>query len=172
MVIWLIGMPGSGKTTLGKMLYEHYKKSVPELVFLDGDILRDVWGDNLGHTMEARAVNAHRISHLCRLLDAQNINVIASVMSVFTEWQAWNRKNFSDYFEIYLKVFSDVLFKRDPKGIYREALTGKRKNVMGVDEQYPEPPNPDLILDISDQNETPEQTMLKITDVLNNKNIL
>ena len=88
MVVWLIGLSGAGKTTLGRLLHQRLAARLPNLVFLDGDDLRDVWGDNLGHSIEARRVNAHRISHLCRLLDRQGIHVIAAVLSMFPEWQA------------------------------------------------------------------------------------
>ena len=36
MVIWLIGLSGSGKSTIAKILYEKIKK-YPNTVWLDGD---------------------------------------------------------------------------------------------------------------------------------------
>ena len=52
MVIWLIGMSASGKTTIGKKLYDKLKFSKDKWIFLDGDIFRNILGDDLGHTIE------------------------------------------------------------------------------------------------------------------------
>lgn len=146
MIVWLIGLSGAGKTTIGRELYNQLSPAHPNLVFLDGDVLRDVWGDSLGHTVEARAMNAHRISHLCRMLDRQNIHVVAAVLSMFPEWQAWNRKNFSHYFEVFLDASMPLLKARDNKDIYGPAEAGKIQNVVGVDLPFPRPPEPDLVL--------------------------
>ena len=43
MIIWLIGLSGSGKTTIGKELYAIHKEEYKNTIFLDGDILREVW---------------------------------------------------------------------------------------------------------------------------------
>ena len=94
MVIWLIGLSAAGKTSVGRILAQRLKARHANLVFLDGDVLREVWGDRLGHDVAGRRANAHRISHLCRVLDAEGIHVVAAVLSLFPEWQRWNRENF------------------------------------------------------------------------------
>ena len=45
MIIWLIGLSGSGKTSVGKILYNKLSKLKP-YVFIDGDQVRQMWGDN------------------------------------------------------------------------------------------------------------------------------
>lgn len=44
MIIWLTGLSGAGKTTVGRHVYDEIKAQHLNTVFLDGDILRDVWG--------------------------------------------------------------------------------------------------------------------------------
>ncbi len=73
MVIWIVGLSGAGKTTLGRHLVRHLRDKGETVLFLDGDVMREVWGDNLGHDIEGRRLNAHRISHLCRILDDQGV---------------------------------------------------------------------------------------------------
>ncbi len=50
MVYWITGLSGAGKTTIGKLLYEKIEENNPNTVFLDGDILRKVFGDDLGYS--------------------------------------------------------------------------------------------------------------------------
>jgi adenylylsulfate kinase-like enzyme len=146
MIIWLIGLSGAGKTVIGKELATTLKAKHDNLVYLDGDILRDVWGDSLGHTVEAREVNAKRISNLCHMLDQQGIHVVATVLSIFPEWQVWNRQNFQQYFEVFIDADLKTLKARDSKGLYAKALAGEIDNVVGIDIPFPRPENPDLIL--------------------------
>jgi adenylylsulfate kinase len=146
MVIWLIGLAGAGKTTVGRALYEQIKLRDPATVFLDGDHVREIMGDDLGHSLEQRRQNGLRITRLCRYLDRQGINVVCAILSLFEEQQRWNRKNYSDYFEVFIDVPMDVLVVRDQKGLYSGAKAGRIPNVAGVDIPFTRPANPDMIV--------------------------
>ena len=146
MVIWLIGMSGSGKTTLGKYLYEKLKPVHKNLIFLDGDVIREIMGNDLGHTIEDRRKNAHRITRLCKFLDSHGINVICAVLSIFPESHEWNRANIKDYYEVYLEVPFETLSQRDPKGYYKKALKGEITNFVGVDIKFPPPKDPHMTI--------------------------
>lgn len=160
MVIWMIGLSGSGKTTLAKALYDRLKPKMPNLVRLDGDVIRALFGNDVDHTIEGRHKNAERLSHLSKFLADQGIHVIAAVLSIFPKWQKWNRENIKDYTEVYIKVSLDVLKKRDKNNLYIPALQGKLKNVVGVDIPFPEPKNPDLVID----NEKDRDDFREFTD--------
>jgi len=162
MVIWLIGLSGSGKTTLGAMLTEKLRKKYNNVVFLDGDILRDVWGDDIDHSIKGREKNAQRISNLCKVLDEQGLFVVASVLSIFPDWQKWNRENFSEYYEIFLDVPMEILLERDTKGLYKKGKRGELKNIVGLDIPFPKPYKPNLILSDWSSNESPNKTLLRI----------
>lgn len=148
MIIWLIGMSGSGKTTIGQKLcdsltYLHQKK----WFFLDGDLMRAVMKSDLGHDVEGRRKNADRLSQFCKWLDQNDIHVVASVLSIFPEYQQWNRENFKHYKQIYIQVDYEVLKKRDNKNLYLKAEKGEIDNVVGVQIPFPTPVNNDLVLD-------------------------
>lgn len=151
MITWFIGMSGSGKSTLARVLYDQLKPGTPNLVYLDGDEFRDIFRNDVDHTIEGRRKNAERISHFCRILDQQNIHIIAAVLSIFPEWQTWNRETFSEYFEIFLDVPMDILKSRDTKNLYARAATGEMPNVVGVDIPFPRPAHPDMVLTQLDQ---------------------
>ena len=169
MVIWLIGVSGAGKTTIGTKLCEKLKENRSNWVFLDGDNLREVWGGELGHSISDREINAKRISKLCHLLDKQDINVIASVLSIFPSWQDWNRENLSSYFEVYVKADINTVIDRDTKGLYEKAIKGKLKNVVGIDIKFPEPVKADVVIDTSNSYETPEISTDRILSLINQK---
>ena len=149
MIVWLIGLSGAGKTTIGKILFHKIRHSNSNWVLLDGDTLRDVWGDKVGHSVEGRKINAHRISNLCKLLDDQGINVIATVLSIFPQWRDWNRTQFSSYYEVFLDVSLSTVMERDVKGIYTAALRGEERNVVGIDIDFVKPVKSNLVLDSS-----------------------
>jgi len=147
MVTWMIGLSRAGKTTLSKLLYERLKPEVSNLVLLDGDVIRDLFRNDADHTIEGRRKNAERLSHLSKFLADQDIHVVAAVLSIFPEWQAWNRNNIKDYQEVYIKVPINILEKRDENHLYSRAKSGKLKNVVGIDIPFPEPKNPDLVIE-------------------------
>ena len=139
-------MSGAGKTAIGREVYRLLKAKRPNVVFLDGDDVRQIMGDDLGHTVEDRRANAWRISRLCRYLDGQGIDIVCAVLSIFHETQRWNRQHIPRYFEVYIQVPFETLVERDSKGLYRRAQAGEIENVVGVDIEFPPPLQPDLVI--------------------------
>ena len=167
MIIWLIGMSASGKTTIGEKIYEKLKHSKEKWVFLDGDVFRNITGEDLGHSIEDRRKNAYRISKLCKFLSSQNINVIASVLSIFHDNQKFNKENIPNYKEVFIDVKLEKLIIRDNKDLYKKALDGKIKNVVGVDIKFKPPFSPDLILDNNPDNPDYQKFTKKVLDTFN-----
>lgn len=149
MVIWIIGMSASGKTTIGNKLYDRLKNNATygKWVLIDGDALRNMMGEDLTHSKEDRLKNAYRMSNLCKFLAEKDINVIACALSNSHENQKYNRDNISEYKEVYLNVDFDLLMKRDNKNLYKQAIQGKINNVIGVDIKFNPPKSPNLIID-------------------------
>ncbi|MFA5879146.1 MAG: adenylyl-sulfate kinase [Candidatus Margulisiibacteriota bacterium] len=171
MIIWLIGMSGSGKTTVGKELHNKLKEknNNEPWLFIDGDIVREILGNDLGHTIEDRRKNAIRINNLCLYLDREGINVVCGVLSIFPEYQQLMREKATKYFEVYLKVTLEDLLTRDSKGLYKQALKGEIKNVVGVDIEFPAPENSDMVINNGIPEENPEIIAEKILQELLNK---
>ncbi len=155
-VYWITGLSGAGKTTIGKLFYEKVREKYPNTVFLDGDMLRKVFGDDLGYSREDRKKCAMRYSRLCAMLQAQDMNVICCTISMFDSVREWNRENIRSYKEIYVKVSMETLQKRDQKGLYSGITEEIQKEVVGIHVEIEEPKCPDLIL-YNDGENTPEE---------------
>lgn len=118
-VIWITGLSGAGKTTLAKAVQQYLHTLAVPCLHLDGDAVREAIQDQMiGHDKASRLANAYRIARLAKLLVEQNTCVCVSTMSLFHEIHAWNRANFSHYYEILLTVDKKVLLARDYKQVY------------------------------------------------------
>src|SRR5580704_16913989 len=146
-VFWITGLSGAGKTTLGRELRNRLRAAGRPVTFLDGDDLRAVIAEDLGHSADNRRQSAMRNARLCRLLARQGTDVVCATISLFHEVQRWNRENIPGYREIYLRVPIDELRRRDSKGIYAAAQRGDARNVVGIDVPAEAPEAPDLVLD-------------------------
>ncbi|KKR79526.1 MAG: Adenylylsulfate kinase [Candidatus Nomurabacteria bacterium GW2011_GWA2_40_9] len=162
MVLWLIGMSGAGKTVIGREVYVQLKKTYKNIIFFDGDTIRELMGNDLGYNISDRKKNANRICRLCHFFDAQGIHVICGILSIFHESQKWNKENIKDYYEVYLKTSLKILQMRDSKNLYRQSQKGETHHVVGMDIKFPEPLNPDLIVhnDGADSVEDIAQTII------------
>ena len=93
MVIWIIGLSGAGKTTLANNVVAHANMKSKKTILIDGDIIREIFDNDLSYSMEDRLVNAKRICKLGKFLDEQGLNVVCAILSIFPETREWNRKN-------------------------------------------------------------------------------
>ena len=118
MVIWILGLSGSGKTSLAIKIIKKSKKN--KFLHIDGDYIRNIYEKKLGHTIKDRQINASRISKLVKYISDQKVNVIVSVLSNFPKWLKWNRKNIKNYFEVYLKTDLDILKIEDQNFIQKK----------------------------------------------------
>lgn len=142
---WITGLSGAGKTTIGSKLYYELRKKQDNVVFLDGDALKNiVSGETLGYTEEDRRKKGHKYAQICKLLTDQGVTVICSTIAMFDEVRAWNRKHIHSYVEVYLEVPIEILRKRDQKGLYSRILKGENIELPGVNMKAEFPKNPDI----------------------------
>ncbi len=146
MVVWIIGLSGAGKTTLAQEVVRLARGQQPNVVLIDGDAIRAVFGHDLGHSVEDRRRNAQRVCNLCRFLDEQGVDVICAILSLFPESRAWNRRHLRQYFEVFIDTPVEKLVARDPKGLYGRYQRGEIRDVAGMDLEFVRPDLADLVI--------------------------
>jgi len=146
LVIWITGLPCSGKTSLGKGLEEKLTQLGYVSCLLDGDEIRKGINRDLGFSEEDRKENIRRVSEISRLLINRGIISINCFVSPAIEIRAIARDIIGKehFVEIFLSTPVKVCKRRDFKGMYKKAERGEIKNFTGIDAPYEKPKNPDI----------------------------
>jgi len=139
MVIWITGLSGSGKTTLATALRDLLRPGNPQVVLIDGDVIREAFGASLGYSEADRATQIGRIQRLAKILSDQDLIVIVAALYAHPDLLAWNRKNLNNYNEVYIRASMDLLRRRDQKQLYSTASATRTANVVGIDIPWHEP---------------------------------
>ncbi len=167
-VLWMTGLPCSGKTTIVRKLQE----TIPNLAILDGDELRE-WFSPKDFSREGRNEHNRKVAHLAKLLIKHKVPVGVSLVSPYIENRESARKIIDagkSFSEVYVKCSLDQCEERDVKGMYKKARAGEIKNFTGLDDPYEAPPNPDLVVDT--EKETLDQSAQRIMDYLKSKELI
>jgi adenylyl-sulfate kinase len=146
-VVWLTGLPGSGKTTIAKGLERELKARGLKVEVFDGDEVRKNLSKGLGFSREDRDTHNKRVIYVCELLARNGVNAIVSLISPYRSTRAYARRELPKFVEVYLKCSLQECIRRDPKGLYKKALAGEINNMTGIQDPYEEPLNPEVVLD-------------------------
>jgi adenylylsulfate kinase len=146
-VIWITGPSGAGKTTLANALYKKLESMGYRVELLDGDGVRRKLYPNLGFSEEERWMHNRVVVEMARRLSRNGIITIVSVVSPYRAWREYARKEIEKFVEVYPRCPLEVRMKRDPKGLYSKALRGEIKGLTGLDGEYEEPENPEVVVD-------------------------
>ena len=147
MVIWITGLSGAGKTSLVQAIAGEVKHGIKELVLLDGDAIRQLFGNDLDYRENSRVIQIKRIQQIAKFLSDQGLLVMVAALYSHPDLLDWNRENFEDYFEVYIQASVALVSARDSKGLYASAVRNKNENVVGVDIPWHPPARPDLVID-------------------------
>lgn len=164
-VLWLTGVSGAGKTTTAKKIQELWH--CPSIL-LDGDNIRQFWPE-LGLSAEDRKENVLRMGRLAHLLADQlhDILIIVACIAPYSRDRDTNRKlinTVGTYHEVHIKASLSERIRRDPKGLYKKAISKEIINLTGYDGVYEEPTRPLLSVDTSQQ--TVDECAMLILDKL------
>lgn len=106
MVIWITGKSSSGKTVYGKRLKRLLESLNAKVLFLDSDIVREQFNDDIRSNTEVndnnREENIMRIANYAALAEQQGFIVIVAIISPKKEWRMKARKKFDKSMLIYM----------------------------------------------------------------------
>ena len=179
-VIWLTGLPGSGKTTITKKLLEKLEKENMKVEHLRMDEIRKILTPERKYTEEERDHAYRALVLIAKMLSKNGINVIIDATGHRRKWRELARELIPNFLEVYIKCPLEVCMEREAKrrdnlvlsNLYRKALrrlqTGEEVEglgeVIGIDVKYEEPENPELVVE-SDKL-SPEESSEKIFKLL------
>lgn len=173
-VVWLTGLPSSGKTTIARILEKHLRDRGLKVELLDGDEVRRWLSPKEGFSREDRERHLRRVAYVSKLLARNGVAVLASFVSPYRSARGEARRVVEGeglkFVEVYVKCSLEECMRRDPKGLYRMALRGEIENMTGVQDPYEEPINPEVVVD--SEAETPERCAEKILNKLVELNLV
>ena len=149
--LWLTGLSGSGKSTIGFTL-EHMLMERGHLAYvLDGDNVRHGLNKNLGFSAVDRAENIRRIGEVARLFADTGAFTISSFISPYRADRRMVRDMHEEaglpFIEVFVDTAIDICEQRDPKGLYKRARAGEIKFFTGISDPYETPENAEIVLD-------------------------
>ena len=171
-IIWFTGISGSGKSTIGNILEKKLFNYNIHTMLLDGDNIRHGLNKDLGFTDKDRIENIRRVGEVSKLMLDAGLIVIVTFISPFRSERKTVRDlvGYNEFIEIFVDTPIKTAEKRDTKGLYKKARSGKLPNFTGIDSAYEKPENPEII--VKTTKKTPEQAAEFIFDYLKLKNIL
>lgn len=171
-VVWFTGLSASGKSTIAHEIEKRlYQKGIRVYVF-DGDNIRHGLNSDLGFNDHDRKENIRRISEVARLFVDAGIIVLASFITPFKEQRQYIKNSLQGikFIEVYIKCDIEECIRRDPKGLYRKALSGIIKNYTGISSPFEEPDDSDIVIDT--EKTGIEEAVSKVLSYLNERDFL
>tara|TARA_B100001245_G_C22879453_1_gene422868 strand:- start:948 stop:1472 length:525 start_codon:yes stop_codon:yes gene_type:complete len=141
-LFWITGLSGSGKTQIGKKIKKQISKIYGPTIFTSGDDMRNIFELNK-YTNKARISNSKKFGKFCKFVTNENINIIFALISLREKTREWNRKNISNYVEIYIKTDIKKIMEIGKKKVYKNF----NKNIVGIDIKAEFPKLPDIIIE-------------------------
>ena len=160
-VIWLTGLSGSGKSTIATAVEEMLFNQGYMATVLDGDTMRSGLCADLDFSAHSREENLRRAGEVSSMFAKSGNIVIASFISPHHNGREIVRNIVRDDFHlIHVHASVEDCVERDPKGLYKKAMSGGIKHFTGVGQSYEEPQDADLVIDTSQDDVNACRSML------------
>ncbi len=139
---------------------------------LDGDVIRNLLHSDLGFSREDIRKNNKLIAELAKKRLNKYDFILIPIISPYRQdrMMARNVIGNDNFIELFVKTPVEECIVRDPKGLYKKALSGKIENFIGISDSnpYEEPDCAEIEVDTS--TDLPEEVVRKIFRYLINLN--
>ncbi len=166
-VIWITGLPGSGKSTIASAV----KQKVPDAEILRMDELRRIVTPEPSYSDTERELVYRALVYAAKTLHDLGHTVIIDATGNKRTWRELARELIPDFLEVYLRCPLELCMEREkkrveaygaPRDIYKKGMAGAP--VPGVQAPYEEPVDPELIIDT--EKVSPEEAAEKIAALI------
>lgn len=146
MVIWFVGLSGSGKSTIASELERRLYEQGKHTYILDGDNIRSGLNSDLDFSDQSRKENLRRITEVAKLMVDAGLIVLTAFITPFEEERAKAKALIGEenYLEVFVNCPIEECEKRDVKGLYAKARKGQISNFTGISSPFEEPQSPDV----------------------------
>ncbi|HLU65487.1 MAG TPA: adenylyl-sulfate kinase [Kofleriaceae bacterium] len=144
-VVWITGLPASGKSTLAARARDELARRGRPAALLDGDRMRPILGPELGYAPDERDELYRRLAALAVLLAEQGLLVLVPATAPQRRHRDRARAAAPRFIEVLVDTPLEECARRDPKGLYRRAAAGEPLTLPGAGAPYEPPTRPDLI---------------------------
>ncbi len=141
-LFWVTGLSGSGKTTISKMIKKDIVKNYGPTILVSGDDLRKIFKFKK-YSLRERKLLVRKFCNFSKFVTNQNINLIFATVAMMHEPRKWNKKNITNYVEIYVKTKINKIIHAKKKKIYHKKNIG---DIVGVNIKPELPKKPDIII--------------------------
>lgn len=143
-VVWMTGLPASGKSTLAKAVRARLRSEQIPVCILDSDEVRQALFPGLGYTAEDRDYFYKSLAYLAALLANQDLAVLVAATANRNRYRQEARTLVRHFIEVLVAASAEECAARDFKGLYSAAQNAKI-GLPGISEVYEMPPQPDVI---------------------------
>ena len=143
-VVWLTGLPASGKSTLAHRLVEWLRDIEREPLLLDGDEVRDALVPRPGYDDFGREAFYRTLAGLAGIAAHQGLIVVVAATAHRRAWRDAARAKAPRFVEVHVATPLDECRRRDPKGLYRR--DDARGALPGDGVAYEPPEHPEVIV--------------------------
>lgn len=137
-VVWLTGLPCSGKTTIARELSKLLHRQEIMNVLLDGDELRSTVSRDLGFDEHDRMKQMSRAAEICRLMLRQGVVPVCSFVSPLASGRELAREvicsdgySYDPFVLVHVTTPVEVCIERDVKGMYKASRLETSVHVGG-----------------------------------------
>ena len=143
-VIWLTGLPSSGKTTLANALSLLLSERGIATQILDSDDLRKRLTPHPTYSDEERNWFYDMVIFLAELLTENGVNILISATAPRRAYRDEARKRIKRFAEVYVECPAEECRKRDSKGLWKRADKGEITGLPGAGVPYEAPDFPEV----------------------------
>ena len=171
LVVWFTGLPGSGKTTIARGVYEKTINSFPnpsdrqKIALVEMDSIRKKIFPDPTYSDEERDAAYRAFVMMGSLLSSNGVAVLLDGVGHKRIWRELAREECPNFAEVYVKCPIEICIQRETgrigdkvrEKLYQDALerlkSGRKieglGKVPGLDESYEKSASPEIVIDSS-----------------------